>query len=257
MNDGASGMLAITVALDLVEGGLPEFLQLVRENAALSVAREPGCLRFDVLTPLERRRGRRPCFCTRSTPTPMPGDLRSEHYPTSTAAASRWCGASRSPAFRSPPTAKGAIRHDASALDLDGTLEPPDPSVRLTAGAFSFLLERTGQSVAGPSRGFGNWNAVLRTRFPQMRWRTHHVAPARFPGAAPTPASPRRAMRHGRSTARLLLIFPCVVIRDPCVPTYVPISVTVRPDLRRSAKRKSINRDRRRRRCGGGRSSSA
>jgi len=44
---------AITVAFDLCEGAAPEFLRLVRENAALSVLREPDCLRFDVLTPLD------------------------------------------------------------------------------------------------------------------------------------------------------------------------------------------------------------
>jgi autoinducer 2-degrading protein len=44
---------AITVAFELAEGGLAEFHRLVTENAALSVEREPGCLRFDVLTPTE------------------------------------------------------------------------------------------------------------------------------------------------------------------------------------------------------------
>ena len=41
----------ITVAFGLVEGTAEAFHRLVRENAALSVAREPGCLRFDILTP--------------------------------------------------------------------------------------------------------------------------------------------------------------------------------------------------------------
>jgi quinol monooxygenase YgiN len=53
VTDRASGGFAIPVALDVVEDGLPELLLLVGENAALSVAREPGCLRFDVLTPLD------------------------------------------------------------------------------------------------------------------------------------------------------------------------------------------------------------
>lgn len=44
---------AVTVAFDLVDGALPEFHRQVSENASLSVEREPGCLRFDVLTPLE------------------------------------------------------------------------------------------------------------------------------------------------------------------------------------------------------------
>jgi (4S)-4-hydroxy-5-phosphonooxypentane-2,3-dione isomerase len=53
MTAPAAGGLAITVALELVEGALPDFLLLVSENAALSVAQEAGCLRFDVLTPLD------------------------------------------------------------------------------------------------------------------------------------------------------------------------------------------------------------
>ena len=44
---------AVTVAFDLMDGALPEFHRQVSENASLSVEREPGCLRFDVLTPLE------------------------------------------------------------------------------------------------------------------------------------------------------------------------------------------------------------
>jgi autoinducer 2-degrading protein len=44
---------AITVAFELVEGGFPEFHRLVTENAAVSVALEPDCLRFDVLTPVD------------------------------------------------------------------------------------------------------------------------------------------------------------------------------------------------------------
>lgn len=42
---------AITVAFELVDGALADFHRLVSENAALSVEREPECLRFDVLTP--------------------------------------------------------------------------------------------------------------------------------------------------------------------------------------------------------------
>jgi autoinducer 2-degrading protein len=44
---------AITVGFDLVEGAFAEFHRLVAENAALSVALEPDCLRFDVLTPAD------------------------------------------------------------------------------------------------------------------------------------------------------------------------------------------------------------
>lgn len=44
---------AITVAFELVDGAFAEFHRAVKENAALSVALEPDCLRFDVLTPLE------------------------------------------------------------------------------------------------------------------------------------------------------------------------------------------------------------
>jgi autoinducer 2-degrading protein len=42
---------AITVDFEILEGGLDRFLALVRDNAARSVADEPGCFRFDVLVP--------------------------------------------------------------------------------------------------------------------------------------------------------------------------------------------------------------
>ncbi len=43
---------AITVAFDLQGGARERFLELVSQNARTSVGEEPGCLRFDVLTPL-------------------------------------------------------------------------------------------------------------------------------------------------------------------------------------------------------------
>ena len=49
----AATAFAITVAFELVDGAFPEFYQMVSENASQSVAVEPGCLRFDVLTPVE------------------------------------------------------------------------------------------------------------------------------------------------------------------------------------------------------------
>ncbi|PBB95308.1 antibiotic biosynthesis monooxygenase [Mesorhizobium sp. WSM3862] len=48
----AEAAFALTVVFDLVEGTFPEFYRLVSQNASLSVELEPGCLRFDVLTPL-------------------------------------------------------------------------------------------------------------------------------------------------------------------------------------------------------------
>jgi autoinducer 2-degrading protein len=44
---------AITVAFELKEGMFRSFHRLVSDNAAMSVEREQGCLRFDVLTPLD------------------------------------------------------------------------------------------------------------------------------------------------------------------------------------------------------------
>lgn len=41
----------IWVDFELAEGAQPEFLRLVKANAQASLAGEPGCLRFDVLTP--------------------------------------------------------------------------------------------------------------------------------------------------------------------------------------------------------------
>jgi len=43
---------AITVAFELAEGAFDEFHRLITRNAAMSVALEPDCLRFDVLVPV-------------------------------------------------------------------------------------------------------------------------------------------------------------------------------------------------------------
>lgn len=42
---------AITVDFELEVGARERFMELIGENAAASVRDEPGCLRFDVLTP--------------------------------------------------------------------------------------------------------------------------------------------------------------------------------------------------------------
>lgn len=46
-------LFAITVMFDIVEGGYDEFYRLVCGNAAQSVSNEPGCFRFDVLSPAD------------------------------------------------------------------------------------------------------------------------------------------------------------------------------------------------------------
>lgn len=53
-----TGGFAITVSFELEEGAAERFHHLVAENARQSVALEPGCLRFDVLTPLDGTKGR-------------------------------------------------------------------------------------------------------------------------------------------------------------------------------------------------------
>jgi autoinducer 2-degrading protein len=45
--------LVIFVSFTLKRGARDRFLALVKENAAASVREEPGCFRFDVLTPME------------------------------------------------------------------------------------------------------------------------------------------------------------------------------------------------------------
>jgi quinol monooxygenase YgiN len=51
-NDGGTGgRYAIIVEFDLVPGSVDTFLRHLSMNAAASVEREPGCHRFDVLTP--------------------------------------------------------------------------------------------------------------------------------------------------------------------------------------------------------------
>lgn len=49
----------ITVLFDLEEGAFEGFHRLVRDNAEESLRVEPGCRRFDVLTPLGAEAGRR------------------------------------------------------------------------------------------------------------------------------------------------------------------------------------------------------
>jgi|BEDMetMinimDraft_2_1075160.scaffolds.fasta_scaffold07099_2 autoinducer 2-degrading protein len=54
MKDHAStDGFVILARFRLRDGTRPRFLAAVRDNAAQSVATEPGCRRFDVLTPLE------------------------------------------------------------------------------------------------------------------------------------------------------------------------------------------------------------
>lgn len=43
-------MFVILVTFRIAEGNFATFLDLVRANAAASLAEEPGCTRFDVLT---------------------------------------------------------------------------------------------------------------------------------------------------------------------------------------------------------------
>ena len=47
----------VLVRFDLEPGKRPEFLALVKENAGASVRDEPGCRRFDVLTPCDGGEG--------------------------------------------------------------------------------------------------------------------------------------------------------------------------------------------------------
>lgn len=54
----APELFAITVVFELAPGAEEAFLALVRANAAASVREEPGCLRFDVLSPKAAEDGR-------------------------------------------------------------------------------------------------------------------------------------------------------------------------------------------------------
>lgn len=49
--DVPADAFAVTVLFELEDGASELFHRLVADNARLSVALEPGCLRFDVLTP--------------------------------------------------------------------------------------------------------------------------------------------------------------------------------------------------------------
>ena len=49
---GKNTRYAITVRFALHEAARERFLALIEQNAATSVREEPGCLQFDVLTPL-------------------------------------------------------------------------------------------------------------------------------------------------------------------------------------------------------------
>jgi autoinducer 2-degrading protein len=50
--------IAIIVEFETVPGRLPQVEALLREHAAKTLAEEPGCLRFEVLRPIEREGGR-------------------------------------------------------------------------------------------------------------------------------------------------------------------------------------------------------
>ncbi|MBC7740505.1 MAG: antibiotic biosynthesis monooxygenase [Candidatus Saccharibacteria bacterium] len=71
---------ALIVRFDIVRDHHGAFLSAVQANAARSVAEEPGCVRFDVLTPLVNRVPR--CCCTRFYTDPAAFDhhLTTEHY---------------------------------------------------------------------------------------------------------------------------------------------------------------------------------
>jgi (4S)-4-hydroxy-5-phosphonooxypentane-2,3-dione isomerase len=51
----ADNLLAIIVRFTIVPEMMDCFVDLVRENARLSVSVEPGCERFDVLVPRDRK----------------------------------------------------------------------------------------------------------------------------------------------------------------------------------------------------------
>jgi len=46
-------MFTVIVTLDVVPAHIEEFIELIAENARLSVATEPGCIRFDVSRSVE------------------------------------------------------------------------------------------------------------------------------------------------------------------------------------------------------------
>jgi quinol monooxygenase YgiN len=71
---------AITVEFDLVDGAFDTFHRLVSENAALSVEREPGCLRFDVLVPVEAAVPRVLLYEIYSSREAFARHLKMEHY---------------------------------------------------------------------------------------------------------------------------------------------------------------------------------
>jgi quinol monooxygenase YgiN len=71
---------AITVEFDLVDGAFDAFHRLVSENAALSVEREPGCLRFDVLVPVEAPAARVLLYEIYSSKEAFAFHLKMDHY---------------------------------------------------------------------------------------------------------------------------------------------------------------------------------
>lgn len=48
-------MFAVVVSLALKPGMAPQFLPLIRENAAASLREEEGCMQFDVCTDADRQ----------------------------------------------------------------------------------------------------------------------------------------------------------------------------------------------------------
>ncbi len=73
---------ALTVRLEVVETDYAAFFVAVRANAAQSVAAEPGCLRFDVLMPVQGPAGSVLLYEIYSDRSAFERHLRSEHFLT-------------------------------------------------------------------------------------------------------------------------------------------------------------------------------
>jgi (4S)-4-hydroxy-5-phosphonooxypentane-2,3-dione isomerase len=72
--------IVIIVEFRVISDEHEAFLRLILDNAAASLKREPGCIRFDVLVPEGQARGSFMLYEIYADATAFEDHLRSEHY---------------------------------------------------------------------------------------------------------------------------------------------------------------------------------
>jgi quinol monooxygenase YgiN len=133
---------AITVAFELVEGAFDEFHRLASANAAMSVAIEPQCLRFDVLTPLDDAAPSILLYEIYADRTAFDRHLAADHYLDFDAKTRHLVTKKTVMTFTVSENAKEHLTAcEIDAVALFGTAEPPPTRRLLKAGRLTAILE--------------------------------------------------------------------------------------------------------------------